>query len=878
MLCEIRQREIQLRRRLKLTYSSLAFLALVHFVYSYSTAQVTTFAQLSSDTTQTIVPSDKLPYKDSSIEVGRIIDSVSRPSDSLSRLKSHSEPTPSIWDIVGKIYILNGLLGGTLLIFLATRLVKWYSLRFSPYLNTITLRFAEYEHYDDLDLSPASSEDRNELETGNPQTTISAVIGTKLGVQVLGKPGSGKTTSLKKLLRSYAIGELQKRWWKRTLPVYIEYRGDSVFNQILHFLHTNRLGRDIKYLDDKWLRNQLSRGKFLILIDDVHKILGNPNTKDQSKLQELLEYRLNRFVLMSRDFFKRSDFGFPIYEVSPLTNEKVLGILRLHTSESNAQMIFPHVQWGPRVRGLYDTPQMLSFLAKAFERNGRIPLNKSSMFTQFFDLQNEQEELRGAKYPRTLKRRILGNLALFMLRQVRDPYGIDEQECLRVLNEILTTLKSTYGFNVSDTVDFLNELLRTGSIIKYDQKFTFPHDQWQEYFAASELFELDANLGTLKHLSSFDQLAYFMAGFHSLEGDPKVKERCRTFLYQLSRLDFFLFSKCLENFKSDKLLTLLHWHDLYRDVAFSAADIENAYGEFLEDYVEIINQHFPHLRRQFSPHSEKAIGVFVEKQESQWGNWYAFFEVEPENGRRVIVVERSETAQKKGIEDENQLLDSYRRQYGTLNFKARDLDPVLFKLPLIGAHIEIESQLKELIERKNLVEPFQLVQERLYYESSALKTTLGISKDKRDLAVKDIMDALVRQRIKQSIWHKYLNGTSIDVRALDQETETLFLQGFVPERRRVSTVLAGNLSRMINTMTFEDTFLRFVRETELGGEQLFQPPLRDLPIEYFYNDSKVYSDQEEGEHDKLVGGLFQEALSKLQRDDRSQFSVCDVFL
>ena len=646
---------------------------------------------------------------------------------------------------------------------------------------------------------------------------------------------------MKKLLQTYASEGLQKRWRKRTLPVYIEYHGDSVFAQIVSFLHVNGLGKDIKYLDDKWLLNQLARGKFLILIDDVHKILGNPDVKDQSRLQELLQYSSNRFVLMSRDFFKRSDFGFPAYEISRLTDEKIGRILRFHTGESNAEMIFQYVRWNPKLRELYDTPQMLAFLARAFGRNGRIPLNKSSMFAEFFDQQMMQEEVKGTKYPRTLKKRLLGHLALSMLKNQQDPYRIDEQECLRILKSALTTLQSEYGYAVTDNVDVLSELLRAGLVVRYGQQFQFPHDQWQEYFAASELVERDENLNSLRHLGSFGELAFFVSGLHSLDSTQQAKDKCLRHLQQLMRLDFFLFSKCLANFQGERPQTLSYWHERYKDVIFSVGDIENAYGQFLEDYIEIITLHFPRLRHKFNPQSEKDIGVFVETNESRWGNWYAFFEVEPPNAKRVVVVERRKMANTLNIEDENALLESYRKQYGMLNFKARDIDPVLFRLPLIGARDEVKSQLKGLIRKQNLVEPSQLMLEKLYYEATALKTTLGIPRANRELTAKDISDGIRRRRIRESIQHRFLKGTSVDVRGLAEETERLLQEGFLPDRRRGSTTYAGIYSRAINEAEFENAFSQIVGTSPSRNDIPILPPLHELPQEFFQVPSWVRS-------------------------------------
>ena len=832
---------------LLLTYMlklSAQILSLLFILWSYSNGQDSRVAGLPADTTRINVRAEGSPSKDSTLSAKQINDSLNDTLTARPLVRPEPENTLSLWDIIGRIELLVGLLSTPLVLVLLMKLVKSYNLRSAPYLTSIVKNFAEYEPYDEIELTLAPDEERHEAGSANLSTTISAVIRKIPAIQILGKPGSGKTTSLKKLLRMYASEQLKTRWWGKILPVYIEYRGDSLFSQMLHFLHVNGLGGDFKYLDEKWLRNQLAKGKFLVLIDDVHKILGNPDSKDNANIQELLEYRQNRFVLMSRDFFRRSDFGFPVYHVSTLTDQKVKSILVLHTSESNAEMISNHLRWNVKVRELYGTPQMLSFLAKVFETYGRIPRNKSTMFAQFFDQQIIEEELKGAKYPKNLKVRILGQLALSMLQNEEDPYRIDEQEGLRTVNKALSRLKSTYGYSAPDSADILNELLKAGSIIRIDRTISFTHDQWQEYFAASEIFQQDIGLESLRHLGSFNELVYFIAGFHSLEGNLKVKEKCRTFLRQLIRFDFFLFSKCLENFKGEGHLTLSYWHDVYKDIVFSVGDIERAYGEFLKDYIGVIKLHFPHLLHKFSPRTENEIGIFVEKSDSHPGCWYAFFELEPQQREQVVVVERSKMAFRLGINDNNKLFEAYAKQYGTRNFKAKDIDPVLFRLPLIGAHDEIENQLKELVQGHNLVEPIEMMQEKIYHEVIALKRTLGIGKDNNKPTVKDISDGLRRRRIRESIQRKFLSGSSVDVRALEEETERLFHQGLIPEQRRGSTTFAGIYSRTINDIDFENSFTRFVREMGLKDDSVIVPPLAELPRDYFYEKHEARSNRD----------------------------------
>lgn len=799
------------------------------------------------DTTEVSNQTLQQQISDTLIQESQNVDTQKVVVDSLLQSKSSQEADSDFWEVISKVNLILGIFGSAILIWLVNRLVRLYNLKFLSYLKTIIQNFKEYEAFEDIGLDLVVDELLDQKTKSTVETeSVHEIIQSKQAIQVLGKPGSGKTTSLKKLLLTYAKYELKKRSWKRKIPIYIEYRADNVFAHMIHFLHVNNPRKNIKYLKEEWLRNQLSKGKFIILIDDVHKIISTSSQKAESKIQDLLDYRLNKnkFVLMSRDYFRRSEFGFEVYKITDLSDDQIKRILRLHTNEHNAELIFNHIHWDPKLRALYDTPQMLSFLAKVFEKSGRIPLNKSNMFSQFFKMQNEEEEKKGAKYPVELKRRLLSYLALSMLRQQHNPFWIEEQDCLRVLNSRLVSLKSKYGYDASSTTDILDELLKSGLVIRYEDGIRFPHDQWQEYFAASEVFEEQINLESLKHLGSFAELAYFVAGFHTLEGDKKQKEDCQKFLEELIQTDFFLFSKCLDNFQSEERLFLTNWHEYYKDLVFSEDDVRKAYGKFLENYCKIIDYHFPNLRGRFEPETDKAIGIVVEKSDSRWGYWYAFIELGSETTQKVSVLNREDTIKRVGTNDENKLIDYYQRNYFTFNFKARDLDPVMYQLPIIGAYDDIENQLETLIRRRMFCESKEMLQEKLFCEAKALKNRLGIPNEKVEFMVKEISDGLRRLRIHETIQHKFLIGNSIDVRALNQEVERLFKEGFVPERKKGSTTFAGIYSRGINDAEFENTFNQFIEKTGFSDHGPIFPPLEEPPRRYFPESKEQLSDKD----------------------------------
>ena len=751
-------------------------------------------------------------------------------SDSLNHVPDSSKRADSeinFWETISRLDTILGILGVSLLLLLSP-LVKrvriWHNFSYSSFFKTLRRKYSVYESFDDLMIMEESQKEQG----GHPKAINAALaLRDNTSIQILGKPGAGKTTWLFKLLSITAMEESSNS--KPRIPVYVEFRGDDLFLQILHFLHINNLAKDISYLTEEWLKNQLSKGRFIVLIDDVHKVIGTTDWKSASRIANLLEYSQNRFVLMSRDYFKRNEFGVRIYSVSPLDESQMKKILLVHTGDHNTEIILQELRWNRHLNSLYDTPQMLSFLARLYEKHERIPSNKARAFSQIWNDISTGETIKGSPLPRHLQDQLLSNLAITMLSN-RTPFWIGHSELLGVLNTKLGALTLQQGYSSFDAPNVLNEFLKIGMLISEDDGIRFRHDQWQEYFAALEIFETRIPLKQVMPFGSFRELMYFVAGMHNPDGTEAEKAYFNEFLDELVQTDFFLFGYCLKA-TYDENQTIQEAHDYYSDVVVTGQDVRRLYGRFLEYYCKLIDVHFPKLKDRFEPETEGEIGVVVEKSTSRWSYFYAFVPRKLAGHDGVMLLDREDATKEIGTLDENMILGHYANKFSTWGFKAIDPDPVLYESPIVGAYNDIQHQLKDLIRGKGLVDPVEVLQERIFYEGKALGKR---HKDfESGFTVKQLTDLLRKMRINESIWPRFIRGKTVDTQALNEEVNRLFLEGFDPKRGKGSTTYGGIYRRNINPADIEKALNSFISRSHVNDTDFILPPMQEIPRKYW---------------------------------------------
>ena len=313
-------------------------------------------------------------------------------------------------------------------------------------------------------------------------------------VLLVGRPGSGKSTALARLLleeattqRSEALtpspspnsgrGELKR------IPVLVELRywQGSITQLILNAFTRNELP-----LTAAQLETLLSRS--LILFDGVNEL---PSEEARSQLSD---FRRNHptvpMIFTTRDLSLGGDLGIEKkLEMQPLTEAQMQDFIRAYLPEQAEEMLH---QLGERLREFGKTPLLLWMLCDLFAETQTIPENLGlvfRLFTQEYERNLKQDVV--IESDRDWWKSVLQQLAWVMM-QGETPtelrVGIPREEAVQAIAQFLHG-KVAYG------EDFARKCLR--DLQKYhliqagtgNQELEFRHQLIQEYYAAEALRE-----------------------------------------------------------------------------------------------------------------------------------------------------------------------------------------------------------------------------------------------------------------------------------------------------------------------------------------------------------------------------------------------------
>ena len=323
-----------------------------------------------------------------------------------------------------------------------------------------------------------STKDNSQKEPQQKVETYKVISGlrqfAKQHVLLVGKPGSGKTTALRKLL-------LEESQQQEQLVILIELRRfeTSVLDIAHAFTEAHELGLSIEEL-----QRQLDQGRCLLLLDGTNEL---PSGAAQADLEAFLKtYKSCQVVATTRDIELGGDVGIKKkLELQPLTPEQVEAFIHAYIEgeEQSAEMIR---QLQSRLKDFQETPLLLLMLCFVFKKYNRIPKNLGTAFRDCARIYDElfKQGIEKISYCRDL----LSYLA-FRMQTGRDRLNplleVSEEDAIRWLAE-LTTVEDAYGW-AKDWLRFLRQyhlLLRRG-----DGYVEFTHQLWQDYYAAEYLLK-----------------------------------------------------------------------------------------------------------------------------------------------------------------------------------------------------------------------------------------------------------------------------------------------------------------------------------------------------------------------------------------------------
>jgi HEAT repeat protein len=298
-------------------------------------------------------------------------------------------------------------------------------------------------------------------------------------VLLVGRPGSGKSTALAKLV-------LEEAEQKRSIPVLVELRSwqGSIVTLIGNVFRRNGLTLTEGQLEALWQDDRL-----LLLFDGLNEL---PSEEARSQLTTFRQdHPKIPMIFTTRELSVGGDFGIEKrLEMQPLTELQMQAFVRSYLPPDQAEQMLR--QLSGRLQELGQTPLLLWMLCALFRDTEKIPENLGLVFrwfTQSYERKLKQDVR--VESDREWWQPVLQQLAWVMMQGTQPTelrMSIARSDAVRAIAQFLEG-------KVPHAEDFARKCLRDlqkHHLIQMGaghEELEFRHQMIQEYYAAEALLE-----------------------------------------------------------------------------------------------------------------------------------------------------------------------------------------------------------------------------------------------------------------------------------------------------------------------------------------------------------------------------------------------------
>ncbi|WP_421657347.1 HEAT repeat domain-containing protein [Leptothermofonsia sp. ETS-13] len=311
-------------------------------------------------------------------------------------------------------------------------------------------------------------------------------------VVLIGKPGSGKSTSLERLLWEEAEKALHDS--DARIPVLVKLRRctGTIEGLIQDFLVGHQVTLEIAQIEEL-----LRQGRFLVLLDGLNEL---PKTFETEVANFRDRYRLTTPMIVStRDLGGGGTLGIEkTLNMLPLKEPQIREFVQGYLGEEGDRL-FQQLQ-GDRLRKFAETPLLLWMLCRVFAHNGKVPDNLGLAFREFARLYDQNIQSDTPVDSRDQWHKLLRHLA-FVMMQGKSSIDLQLSIPREEAEDCLTTyLQQTDRSNSRECAEhWLKDLLKYHLIQpviqpNFEEHLEFCHQLIQEYYAAEYILKILPNL------------------------------------------------------------------------------------------------------------------------------------------------------------------------------------------------------------------------------------------------------------------------------------------------------------------------------------------------------------------------------------------------
>ncbi|WP_430013395.1 HEAT repeat domain-containing protein [Microcystis ichthyoblabe FBCC-A1114] len=344
-----------------------------------------------------------------------------------------------------------------------------------------------------IEKEPQNRQERPERPEKNERFTVLDGLREYAANHVLlkGRPGSGKSTALARLLLEESVGAQSLRLNQQNqakiiqIPILIELRlyETSILDLILQFLKRHKLIIDSNTLESWLLENQ--NFSPLLLFDGINELPSDTARQNLKNFRQ--QYAEIPMIFTTRDLGSDDLNIEKKLEMLPLTEPQMRDFVKAYLPEKGEEML---KQLGNRLKELGETPLLLWMLCEVFNEKSQIPANLGLVFRHFTEKVYHHKlkaDVSTYQESRDWWRELLQVLA-WKMTQGESKTEIQVAISRTEAEEELSKFIKNKGFPEYYSKQWLKDLLKYHLIhLEGNDKIAFRHQLIQEYYTAEEL-------------------------------------------------------------------------------------------------------------------------------------------------------------------------------------------------------------------------------------------------------------------------------------------------------------------------------------------------------------------------------------------------------